>query len=386
MNDVRNQLRNGIPESEAAAFRTSVRDVVHRVENMCRAHRTSPEALPGPSARAYAYLKVLDLDNLPGPRATPIVPRGSIKVSGIITVCNTYHDRFSKLILKQPGTYTIATPSVQDLARTLQTEVQAIGALCEEAGGSPAALPVQSERGYQWLSFLSDPARLARHLETLGILYQAGRKYGVAAAKLSIRIYATSALYRARTDGPRQRVLVNEGFIAASSDVLRALGATTLGGQHDDDTKKALRAYSLTPAFLEVQTALQAQTDALVGSAQGQRHDLDAAFDRVNRTYFGGKATHPNLVWSRQPTDRKMGHYDPVRDTIWVSVTLDTHDVPTYVIDFVVYHELLHRELGAAVINGRRRAHTPAFRREEHAFKDYDRVQSFIKTYNLEQD
>ncbi|MFX4018890.1 hypothetical protein ACJBY8_11405, partial [Streptococcus suis] len=79
---------------------------------------------------------------------------------------------------------------------------------------------------------------------------------------------------------------------------------------------------------------------------KGQFHDLDAAFDRVNRAYFGGKAGRPHLLWSRRPSQRKLGHYDLPQDAVMVSMSLDARDVPTYVIDFVVYHEMLHRQLG----------------------------------------
>ncbi len=49
-----------------------------------------------------------------------------------------------------------------------------------------------------------------------------------------------------------------------------------------------------------------------------------------------------------------------------------TRSVPAYAVDFVMYHELLHKQLGVKVVNGRRYAHTPAFREAELAFKRYD--------------
>jgi hypothetical protein len=42
----------------------------------------------------------------------------------------------------------------------------------------------------------------------------------------------------------------------------------------------------------------------------------------------------------------KMGHYDFIRDTVMLSVTLDAPDVLDYVVDYVMYYELLHKKLG----------------------------------------
>lgn len=379
MNDVRDQLRNGIPEDDAVAFRETVQDAVRTVENICRAHRTTPAELPTPSRRAYAYLKSLDLSALPRPRAKPIVPRGSIRVAGIIATCDRYQRRFSRFVLKTPGPYTADHPMIRDLACALRTEVVAIAGLCEDAGGSPAALPVRSERGYQWLSYLSDPAHLAQHLQTLWTLYEAGREHGYEAKKLEVDLYATSVLYRTKAAGPSRQVLVNEGFINAPRPVLQHLMASALTARGEAPAQETVRAFSLSTAFSDVQSELQAETQPLTGNARGQVHNLDTAFDRVNEGYFGGKADRPQLIWSRRPTHRKLGHYDQVRDTVWVSLSLDARDVPAYVIDFVVYHEMLHRQLGTRVVNGRRNAHTPEFRRRERDFENYDNAQAFIK-------
>jgi predicted metal-dependent hydrolase len=74
-----------------------------------------------------------------------------------------------------------------------------------------------------------------------------------------------------------------------------------------------------------------------------------------------------------------MGHYDYFRDIVMLSVTLDAPDVPDFVIDYVMYHELLHKAMGAEVVNGRRYAHTPAFREAERKFPRYDEAEAFLQ-------
>jgi hypothetical protein len=84
------------------------------------------------------------------------------------------------------------------------------------------------------------------------------------------------------------------------------------------------------------------------------------------------------LTWNRTITHRKFGHYQPTTDTLMVSITLDQAEVPVYAIEFVMYHELLHKQLGVEVVNGRRYAHTSEFRARERAFPHYEQAQVFL--------
>jgi hypothetical protein len=113
-------------------------------------------------------------------------------------------------------------------------------------------------------------------------------------------------------------------------------------------------------AYRAIQAELDGREDD--GRTVGAFHDLEAAFQRVTTAYFAGAMAKPRLVWSRRITGCKFGHYDPLRDELMVSATLDSREVPSYVVDFVVYHELLHKKHGAKWQNGRQAVHTSAFR------------------------
>jgi hypothetical protein len=45
-----------------------------------------------------------------------------------------------------------------------------------------------------------------------------------------------------------------------------------------------------------------------------------------------------------------------------------------------MYHEMLHKAFGVKAINGRRYAHTPAFRAAEAKFHHYQEAQEFLKS------
>jgi hypothetical protein len=88
----------------------------------------------------------------------------------------------------------------------------------------------------------------------------------------------------------------------------------------------------------------------------------------------------PLLAWSTVPTARTFGHYQPARDALMVSASLDAPTVPEFVVDAVMHHELLHKQLGVTVSNGRRSIHSAAFRSAERQYARYAEAEAFLNT------
>ena len=61
-----------------------------------------------------------------------------------------------------------------------------------------------------------------------------------------------------------------------------------------------------------------------------------------------------------------------------VSQSLDDEKVPPFVLDYLVYHELLHKKHGLTWTSARRMAHTPAFKADEKQFPDYAAAKALI--------
>jgi hypothetical protein len=108
-------------------------------------------------------------------------------------------------------------------------------------------------------------------------------------------------------------------------------------------------------------------------------YDLEAAFQRVNRTMFHGRLSRPRLSWLATTSLREFGHYVPATDLILISSQLDSAAVPEFVLDHVVHHELLHRQLGARLSGGRRVFHTAGFRRQEKRFPGYAEADAYLQ-------
>jgi hypothetical protein len=116
----------------------------------------------------------------------------------------------------------------------------------------------------------------------------------------------------------------------------------------------------------------------IIGSAQGNFYDLDAIFDRLNQTYFKNDLPKPVLTWSARKTFRILGHHDSAHETIVISKSLDEKNVPRYVVEFVVFHEMLHIFHPTIHQNGRRYNHTPQFRRNEKKFTYFTEAENWI--------
>lgn len=117
----------------------------------------------------------------------------------------------------------------------------------------------------------------------------------------------------------------------------------------------------------------------IISSARGEIYNLEEIFVRLNKNYFSNRLKKPVLSWSARKTFRRLGHHDEVHETIVVSKSLDDKKVPKFVVEFVVFHEMLHIFHPTKHRNGRRYNHTPAFRRDEEKFEYFVEAENWIE-------
>lgn len=117
----------------------------------------------------------------------------------------------------------------------------------------------------------------------------------------------------------------------------------------------------------------------VVTGTSGRIYDLNEIFDDLNTKYFGGRLRKPTLTWSARRTYRILGHHDSTHDTIVISRSLDSDETPRFVVEYVLFHEMLHVHHPTVHQNGRRYNHTPAFRRDERKFYKYEEAERWIE-------
>lgn len=114
-------------------------------------------------------------------------------------------------------------------------------------------------------------------------------------------------------------------------------------------------------------------------SAQGHYYDLDAIFEELNGQFFHGLMARPRMSWSQTKTRRILGHYDPAHNAIVVSRIFDHPQMPRFVLEYIVYHEMLHLKHPVRLRGSRRCVHSAEFQAEERLFPHVDQANAFLK-------
>ena len=92
---------------------------------------------------------------------------------------------------------------------------------------------------------------------------------------------------------------------------------------------------------------------------------LEGSFTEVNEKYFFGLVEQPNLVWHN--STRRLGSYEYGSDTISISKVIESDKD---VLDYVMYHEMLHKKLKFDNKNGTCRHHSKEFKEMEKKFEN----------------
>lgn len=110
----------------------------------------------------------------------------------------------------------------------------------------------------------------------------------------------------------------------------------------------------------------------------GAARDLGTVFDYVNSCYFEGAVRRPDLAWAKESPSVRLGFYFEPLDILAANRVLDSEKVPRYVLEFVVYHELLHGVMGARGTPTRRVCHTKEFREREMMFSMHADAEAWL--------
>ncbi len=115
---------------------------------------------------------------------------------------------------------------------------------------------------------------------------------------------------------------------------------------------------------------------------QGNFFDLTENLNKITTLYpeclREGRA--PEITWSQEQSRRVLAWYDSAFCKIVVNKKLDRRGVPDYVIDYLVYHELLHHK-HPTTFHGeslRRCVHSREFKQDEKKFYHYDLAKEWL--------
>ena len=113
----------------------------------------------------------------------------------------------------------------------------------------------------------------------------------------------------------------------------------------------------------------------------GKYHSLRKIYRELNERYFNSQIEINRIGWGLRKGRGRLGHYDPIHNTITLSPVLDDPNVPLYVVRYIVYHEMLHVLFGRRPSGGARKHHPVEFRNTERAYPDYLKAKKFLDEF-----
>jgi hypothetical protein len=204
--------------------------------------------------------------------------------------------------------------------------------------------------------------------------------------EISVEFFPFAGLnHTVRLHENRLKIRVSDIFADAPHEVYRSLALILLSRLYrkkiDSSFHRTYRSFILLDHIQErarVARNSRGRQIRLLGS-QGRYIDLNAMFDRLNSFYFAGQIGKPHLSWSAKRSRYILGRFDATRNTIFISRVFDSIDVPRYVTEYVMFHEMLHVKHHSKVHDSRMIVHTAEFRAEEKKFELYREATTWLK-------
>ncbi len=104
---------------------------------------------------------------------------------------------------------------------------------------------------------------------------------------------------------------------------------------------------------------------------------LKESFERVNVRFFNSNQAISKIRFGKY-SKTTLGRYDFDSDEIIISSVLK--DAPQELLDYVMYHELLHKKHGYGS-SLKRQYHTTSFRNDERRFPEFERVEKRLESF-----
>lgn len=377
---VRQELSEPISAARLARLREDVGTSLATIDRILREKGARPASLPAPSRKAYRLMKDLDFDAVVTrdtsasqhrcASATNDLPPDSVSFVGL----PGYFDHLLDRLAQDDDRSRLE--EIHDLIRSasesIENEIKAKDV-------RPKQLRKSTREMRGWLAYFSQQENFDDYCAAVQRAEPAFRTACTWPAGPTIAVLVhfrpMQGMYRIRRDDNAVLVRLPTPMICFDRELLHALAEAAFKRSH---SKKPVHDAATSEPYQRIASELEL-LGGVVTQARGLHHDLAASFDRVNATYFQGSLRRPRLVWSRTFAVRKFGHYDQAHDTVMLNAVLDKKTVPEYAVDFIVYHELLHKKLGVTWKSNRMAAHTRRFMEEERKFQQYEQARAALR-------
>ena len=187
-----------------------------------------------------------------------------------------------------------------------------------------------------------------------------------------------------RLEGGRLHVRMSDLLEGAPAPVLEALAHILLGKLY---RKPVARMYTHRYRLYLNRRDVRRQADLVrqirgrkfISGPQGEYHNLEEIFERMNARHFDGMMGRPQLGWSRGASRRMLGHFDPSHNAIIISRIFDRPETPLVALEYVMFHEMLHLRFPVEHTGTRRCVHSREFKEAEKQFPGFQAAKDVLK-------
>ncbi len=152
---------------------------------------------------------------------------------------------------------------------------------------------------------------------------------------------------------------------------------TRIKQRRRDAYSDRLRAWLRSSAFVSKNRPLYLERSRnLTLSPVGEAYDLDRLAHSLRAKGLIQDGHDVFLSWTDRPNRSRMGYCSTLMRVAAISSALDTATVPAFVAEYVLYHELLHLELG---VESLRSYHDAAFRAAERKYPQWRDAERWLK-------
>ena len=140
------------------------------------------------------------------------------------------------------------------------------------------------------------------------------------------------------------------------------------------------KAYVSSPATQQrINSARRSRGSKRMAHPRGECFDLEEIFDHLNHQYFEGALTRPRIGWSMECSKTILGHHDPAHGSITITKSLDSNHIPRLLVEYLVFHEMLHILFPIQGKGTRRVIHSHEFRKAERRFAHYSEARRLLR-------
>jgi hypothetical protein len=196
-----------------------------------------------------------------------------------------------------------------------------------------------------------------------------------------------------KIQGGKITARVSDGFKAAPQEAVQGLALHLLSKAFRKHARpehacllRAYKAFAASASASRLSDSLRRLRGRRVGSRdEGSYYDLRREMAAVVSDYaeiFSG-VNLPKIAWSREKSFTRLGFHDSATNTVVVSKAFDSPNCPSFVLHYIIFHELLHAKHEVLFERGkslRRTVHSRAFKEDERNFKQLRQAEEWIKS------